>query len=671
MRPPRIEEASIDWSDTTNPTSKIFGDVYYSRYSGKAESEHVFINGNRLKERFSALAPGSRFTIAETGFGCGLNFLVTWHTWRLFAPKEASLHFVSVEKYPLSSSDLETSHRNWPEFQALTDQIKLQYPPPIEGIHRCQFQEDRVFLTLCFANANDWLQHCSFKSDAWFLDGFNPQQNPQMWNKDLFKLIASHSAESTTLATYTSAGFIRRGLQEHGFNIARAEGFAAKRHMTIGIMGSSSTARECSSAAPKASSGTTASASTITVNQGRAKESRIIVIGSGLAGAMTALSLAKRGFKVQVFEKGGSIASGASGNAQGALYLKLAVDWNPHTKTHLSHYLYARRAYAQLLNLPDTVWSPTGVIQLAYDKKEQSRQQKFILHNDYPETIVHPVSAAQASQIAGVKLEHNGLFFPEAGWLCPAELCRHLLQHPFIQLHLNTDIIRIEDDPQGGVCLTDAGEKVHNGEVAILAQGHSDPILINYEPKLPFKAISGQISLLQTSGKSLPPYPLKTVLCSNGYALPEANGNVVFGATFNPNSANIEMTSKENQENLDKLAGISPQLAEFAKFHQTHLHARKSVRCALPDYLPMIGPLVRLSCTSVPAAGHSTMTQAIERYAPNIYINTGYGSKGLAIAPLAAEIIADMIEEVPRPIEDNLLHRLSGERFIHSRKPGQ
>ncbi len=649
MSSPRIQEASIDWSDSANPLSETFDDVYFSRHSGKAETEHVFVNGNRLIERFQALEPGSCFTIAETGFGSGLNFLVTWHIWQSYAPQNTSLHFVSVERFPLSPVDLRTSHRNWPEFQSLSEKLQKQYPAPVEGMHRCVFQDDRVFLTLYYGDANHWLEQCSFKADAWFLDGFSPQQNPDMWSDQLFQQVASHSAESTTFATYTAAGFIRRGLQAQGFNVSKATGFAEKRHMTVGLMGK---------------------ASTKTVNRGLPKDSTVLVVGSGLAGALTASTLANRGFRVQVFEQGSQIASGASGNAQGALYIKLAVDWNPHTRIHLSHYLYAQRAYEHLLNLPAGIWCPTGVIQLAFDDKEACRQQKFLRQNEYPESIVRLVSSDEASLIAGVTLDQSGLFFPDAGWLAPATLCRRLLQHPNILVHLNTAITDVNQNTEGAIELIDEKDQVYKGETAILAQGHEPP-RVNIPSELPIKPISGQISLIDMADDSEsadPSYPLKSVLCGNGYALPSHNEKIVFGATFKPNTTNTETSSTENQENLEKLAGLSAQLGKFATARQNRIQARKSIRCTLPDYLPVIAPIKQYPLDNSQTAERISGSDTKQRQ--RLFINTGYGSKGLTIAPLAAEIIADMIEGVPMPLEDELLHRLSGERF-NTRKAEQ
>ncbi|OZG71235.1 hypothetical protein BTA51_21540 [Hahella sp. CCB-MM4] len=660
MKPPGIKEACIDWSDDNTPVSDQYQDVYFSRLNGKAETEHVFINGNRLRERFQSLPAGSRFVIAETGFGSGLNFLVAWQIWSEFAPKDASLHFISVEKFPLSLVDMQKSHGVWPELSIHTEQLHRQLPPPVQGVHRCQFENDRVHLTLFYGDVLDWLQHMSFQADAWFLDGFSPKQNPDMWSEDLFTGIASHSGESTTFATFTAAGHIRRGLAANGFNVSKTEGFGHKRDMTVGVMGNYS-------AIPPA--------------RGLAKSSKITVVGSGLSGAMTASALARRGFQVTVLEQHDKPAPAASGNPQGALYIKLAVDWNPHTRIHLAHYLYAQRAYQNILELKNHIWSPCGVIQLAYNPKEEQRQHKFAENSDYPDTVVYPLSVSEASRLAKVELTQGGLYFPGGGWVNPQALCRHLLDHPNIHVQFNTQVSGhqfLNDHWQ----IVDSEGGIHQTDLLILSEGHSskqDPLLQH----LPFKSIRGQISVIPGRKDTCPDreqvsadreqaspgeqqacpgeeqaskatrYPLDKVLCGDGYALPAINHQVVFGASFHPNSESLEITSGDNQENLNKLRNIATELFDSVSPDQAEIQGRAAIRCALPDYLPVIGPV----------AGKASAETNADATPPKLFANTAYGSKGLAIAPLAAEIVADMIEAVPLPLEDELVRRLAPERF--------
>ncbi|WP_020409449.1 bifunctional tRNA (5-methylaminomethyl-2-thiouridine)(34)-methyltransferase MnmD/FAD-dependent 5-carboxymethylaminomethyl-2-thiouridine(34) oxidoreductase MnmC [Hahella ganghwensis] len=634
MKPPGIKEASIDWSDDSTPVSDQYQDVYFSRLNGKAETEHVFINGNRLRERYQSLPPGSRFVIAETGFGSGLNFLVAWQIWAEVAPKDASLHFVSVEKFPLKLADMIRSHEVWPDLEDYARQLQCQLPPSVMGTHRCQFEQDRVSLTVYHGDVLKWLKSHNFTADAWFLDGFSPKQNPDMWSDELFAGIAAHSAESTTFATFTAAGFIRRGLAACGFNVSKTEGFGQKRDMTVGHMGAAETAP---------------------ISRGLATSCRITIIGAGLAGAMTASTLARRGFQVTVLEQHEQPGAGASGNSQGALYIKPAVDWNPHTRIHLAHYLFAQRSFQHILQLPEHLWSACGVIQLAFNSKEAQRQHKFVKKTDYPDNIVYPLTADEASRLANTRLSQGGLHFPNGGWVNPQALCRHLLDHPNINTRFLTHITDynfLNDQWQ----ILDHNGVLYQADALILTEGHNsnqNPLLQD----LPFKSIRGQISYLHTyresTEKDSPPlsYPLKKVICGDGYALPAVQDKIVFGASFHPNSEATDVTTGDNQENLNKLRQISEELFEAISPVQSDIQGRAAVRCALPDYLPVIGPVIAKS-------GHS-----VEGQLPRLFVNTAYGSKGLAIAPLAGEIIADMIEGVPLPIENSLLKRLAPDRF--------
>ncbi|MFW5825599.1 MAG: tRNA (5-methylaminomethyl-2-thiouridine)(34)-methyltransferase MnmD, partial [Marinobacter sp.] len=232
-RLPAIEAAEIEWRDG-QPVSAGFGDVYFSRDNGLEETRHVFVHHNRLPERFSSLTRGQAFVIGETGFGTGLNFLAAWQTFLDQVPADTRLHFVSVERYPLTPEDLRRALALWPELAPLAAELIDRYPPLVAGCHRLVLNGGRVRLTLFFGDAVEALEELDFRADAWFLDGFAPACNPELWQDQVISHIPGHSRKGTTVATFTAVGRIRRALAELGFEMERVPGFGSKREMLRG-----------------------------------------------------------------------------------------------------------------------------------------------------------------------------------------------------------------------------------------------------------------------------------------------------------------------------------------------------------------------------------------------------------------------------------------------------
>ena len=226
-----LQQAQLEWHDN-QPYSREFGDVYFSSDSGLDETHYVFLAHNQLKQRWENFTQ-DHFTITETGFGTGLNFLCAWKLWREIAAPNARLHFISTEKYPLNIHDLQKALSLWPSLKALSDALIQQYPLVSKAWHRLIFDEGRVMLTLLIGDANASLPKLKGVVDAWFLDGFSPAKNPNMWQTSLFEEMATHSHSETTFATFTSAGDIRRGIQNAGFQVSKASGFGEKKRNAL------------------------------------------------------------------------------------------------------------------------------------------------------------------------------------------------------------------------------------------------------------------------------------------------------------------------------------------------------------------------------------------------------------------------------------------------------
>ncbi|MCA9406447.1 MAG: tRNA (5-methylaminomethyl-2-thiouridine)(34)-methyltransferase MnmD [Candidatus Omnitrophica bacterium] len=234
-----IEFADIDWDNNGLPHSRSFNDKYFCQENGLAESYHVFCGGNELSLRWQALAENSTgtFTITETGFGSGLNFLCAWQLFQDTAPSGWTLRYISIDRFPLRREDLSRALNLWPELKTFSDQLLSHYHPTDSKIETSVFSDKRIHLTLLFDEVSTALADISkdTRVDAWFLDGFAPACNPFMWSADVFHNMARLSHKETTVSTFTVAGIVKQGLRNAGFKVQKAPGFGRKRHMLKGI----------------------------------------------------------------------------------------------------------------------------------------------------------------------------------------------------------------------------------------------------------------------------------------------------------------------------------------------------------------------------------------------------------------------------------------------------
>ena len=224
----KIETAALACDANGTPWSAVFGDVYHSADSGPGQARHVFIGGNNLPANWA----GRRtFTIVETGFGLGINFLATWQAWREDPARPQRLHYVSIEKHPFCRDDLVALHRRYAEFPALAAQLHAAWPLPLAGTHRLHFDDEGVTLTLVFDDVAHALPRLRGGADAFYLDGFSPQKNPDMWSPRVMQALARLARNDATLATYTTARTVKDALAQAGFAVERRRGFGRKRDM--------------------------------------------------------------------------------------------------------------------------------------------------------------------------------------------------------------------------------------------------------------------------------------------------------------------------------------------------------------------------------------------------------------------------------------------------------
>ena len=308
--------ARIERTADGTPFSREFEDIYHSERGGLAQARHVFLSGNGLPERWRGR---SSFTIMETGFGLGLNFLAAWDAWRADPSRPSRLHFISVESRPVAAGDLAAALAPFAELQALARALLGRWPPPLAGFHRVHFDGGNVILTLLLGEARELLPQLVARADALFLDGFSPAKNPAIWSPEIVRELARLAAPGATLATWTVAGGVRAALIDAGFSIEKREGFATKREMLVGH-------RLGGVAAPTV------------------RERHAVIVGAGLAGTVAAERLAARGWEVDLVDAREERSSASIGLVRPVANLRDAMN----AQASRGAFLYALQHYRGL-----------------------------------------------------------------------------------------------------------------------------------------------------------------------------------------------------------------------------------------------------------------------------------------------------------------------------------
>ena len=633
-----IEPAKLDWLERT-PKSHDFEDVYFSTDGGLDESRYVFLQANKLPERWQGRAS---FSIAETGFGTGLNFLATVEAWLAHSETEAVLHYVSVEKHPLQRDDLGRALACWPALEKFSNELIQNYPELTPGYHRRSLFNGRVQLTLMLGDAEEMLGELHANIDTWYLDGFAPSKNPDMWSDRLFHHIARLSHEQTWFSTFSAAGVVRRGLQAVGFATEKLKGFGKKREMLRGQYQACALVQEQQpwfALKPQKSPNPT--------------NKHAVVIGAGLAGATTAYALAQRGWQVQVLERHHAGAQEASGNHSGVVLPRLTATMNQEGQFYLASFLYATQWLNQLdRQLGHFGWHRSGVIQI----EDDSYLEKLALL-DLPSNIMEIIDQQRASSLAGTSIKTQALHYPLGAWLSPARLCQQLLKaHPNIQLITQANVVSLQQKDTQWQITTERGQHYAAPTVVLCSAYDTNTLL---DQALPLNQSRGQLSYCENT----PDNALLTPVCFDGYIIPSLDNLHCVGATYDRHSKCTDLLTGDEQKNLAALAQALPDFAQ-AKSRG----GRVAFRTSSQDHLPIIGPMIDrtyyLNHYTHLKHGQPAHCYPPANYQANLYVNTGHGSRGLTTTPVAAEFIANLINNEPASLPTSLQQCIHPGRFL-------
>jgi len=646
-----MQYANLIWRNG-QPYSEQFDDIYYSSdeeelISGESEFTHVFFKHNGLPERWKNT---KQFVIAELGFGSGLNCLLTIREWLEHLESgdaDKCLHYVAIEKYPLSPDSIVQLISKYPELKKYCDELVSIYPPAVSGSHSRHLFDNRVVIHFKFMDAYDALKKENFKVDAWYLDGFSPAKNVEMWSEQLFKKIAQNSQRGTTCSTYTAAGYVKRNLQEAGFNVKKVPGHGRKREMLIAIFnGCVATDRKYGDKPwfdlP---------------DSPEVKVKKATVIGAGIAGLSVAYSLVKRGWAVTVIDKHSDVAQEASANPAAIVYPRLSVNNDTDVEFYLAAYCYALFVLQLLQSkTKEKFWFDDGLVQVIEEQRYTDLVKKFNFNDEF-------LTKEDVASFLDQKCEADNqvyVKYPSAGVVLPELLCDAITDECGDKLQLiHAEIDEIKFIKGQWQCV--AGDvSVNESDVLIIASG-IDVNDFGLDICLPIEQIRGQVVVLE---KNLVSRKIDTVINSGVYITPAINNKHYLGATYSRDNRDVAMDKSDVYFLFKSLSNVrsglfdDDSISDYWVGFRSMSKDRVAIVGGLPDQVFFKSEYADINHGRVNknyrAASHLT----------GLYISAAHGSRGFTNSFLCAEIIAAQIAGEPMPVSKPVLDYLNPSRFI-------
>lgn len=589
-----------------------YGDVYHSLSGALGQTDYVFLEGNGLPQRWQNRA---QFTICETGFGLGNNFLATWHRWRSDPQRCRRLHFVSFEAHPLGHQDLKQQLARSAEIlQPLVQQLLAVWPALLPGVHRLEFEQGQLTLTLVFGRIERTARQVELRADAFFLDGFSPRLNPDMWTRSVFRQLVRVAAPAATLATWCTASAVRQDLQDVGFVLQKRPGFGYKREMLMGCLRTHLGRPAVPSRPPQV----------------------VAVVGGGITGAAVSHALAQRGIQVRVFDPAFVQGPGAVHRGHHAVAMRPLVGRDDPPRARLSRLgiALARQRWGCFLN---DAWYQAPTLQLAQDEEQGRLWQQMLAQLAFDPAWLQWHDARQAERFLAVQAPYGGLRFSDAYMARPQSLIAALLDHRLISIHAEAICGLQAIATQGW--RVQGQEQTHDVQAVVLANaaGARDLLAVldgasGYHKLQQAGIVFGQVG---SYAASVDAWPGAKILSAAGYALNDRQGHVILGSSYERETGQGAWSASSQkliEQKLRPYAGgqLPARAAEGGWAGQ---------RLALRDHRPIIGP--------VPGT------------APGLWVATAMGSYGFSWACAAAEQIAAQMSQEPHILTLDLQRALA------------
>lgn len=608
----RLGRKDIDWREGV-PVAPEFDDVYYSLDDGLEETNFVFLSGIGAPDTWQYT---DQFVIAETGFGTGLNFLATYQKW-VESGASGRLIYVSVEAYPMSEEALERAHEPFTQVRQYAEKLRAAWPPPSPGFHPRYFEEGKVQLLLLFGDAATNFAELQGEVDAWYLDGFAPAKNPDMWSEELFDQIARLSKPGARFATFTAAGFVKRGLAARGFDVQKTRGFGRKRERLIGCM------RESHAPTPPAKTQDWAKLPT------PPKRGSIAIVGAGIAGRSLAAALKRRGHAdIKLID--GSIAC-ASQVPAAILAPGFQAGKQPTTD-------FVTAAFAHACQHPEyeNAWADASDVEIfSSDEEDRNRQDRVRNSLGWGDDWVAATD--------------RGLVFPKSGSLETAEALANLWpETEIIQM-----LVENLDQTSNGWLLS-GPSKTLDAETIVFASGFGTLHLASDAKHFSIRPRAGQVEAIRDERLEMPDGNFS----SGCYATATIDGRRTIGSTFRDHDPLSKTRPKPSSDQSDELV----QKVEAAFGCNIDLDALDApwtgVRATVRDYVPIVGPVPdwdKAASRFAPLAKNAKAKGlGMMDYQKGLYVLTGFGSKGYQQAPYAAEYLAAHLCGQPLPMAQNV-----------------
>jgi len=600
------DSPTLSWTPQ-GPRSHRFDDIYFSAIDGLAETRAVFLDGCGLPD---AWAGRRRFVVGELGFGTGLNIAALLELWRRTLSPNGRLNIFSVEAYPLSHAEAARALAAWPELADVAEPLLKAWPDARRGFHRLNFDPLHATLDLWIGDVSEGLDAWQGLADAWFLDGFAPARNPQMWRQEVLDLVCARARPGARIATFTVAGAVRRGLAQAGARVEKRPGFGAKRERLEAWI--EPIAAPCEPTVPRPAP-------------------RVVIIGAGIAGAALARAFEREGAQVLVIDEAGA-GGGASGNPSALITPRLDAGLGVAAILHAQAFARAVQLYAR--ETPDAIID-RGAIQIEATPRDAARFAKLEAWDGFAPGALTTLSPVAMAERLGEAQTPGGLSYADALVIRPQAVLATWLATTPLRV---AQVSRLERCAGVWRLLSPKGEPITDADVVILASGPASRRLAPDTPASALMAVRGQASWTAR------PYRLSGACAWGGYAIPTAEGGVLFGSSHVRNDWGVDLRATEDAHNLTLLAQGRPALAEAitGDLPAHPLEARASLRAATPDHMPLAGRL-----------GDDE----------GLYILAGLGARGFTLAPLLAEHIAAETLGAPSPLQRCITGAIVPARF--------
>lgn len=602
--------ARLQWDETGTPFSELYNDVYHARQGALEQARHTFLRGNGLPDRWRGKAS---FTVCEVGFGLGRNFLALWQAWRSDPNRCARLHVLAFEAHPFCASDLAAASRDLPDdVRELADQLIDAWPVLLPGVHRLEFETGRLSLTLFFGRIEHAAREAQAGVDAYFLDGFAPDKNPQMWTPALFGQLVRLGRPGATAATWCVNGAVRRALRDAGFVVSKAPGFGGKREMTRAVL------------RPGIGWGSSA-----------LQGGPVLIIGAGPAGAGIAHALAARGRDSLVLDPALIAGRGASHRGHLAAAMTPLVSDDDDQRARLSRN-GVLRALHRWQGLPSRARPVrVGTIELIADASQEALRRSALDTLRFPTTWVRWLEADEVSRRLGFALNRPGIFFADGQLVQPEPLLDALLDNSHIQCRA-ARVESLRCDSNRWLAKADDGSVFEAATVVVANSINAARLLetcvdMRKLPKLGSGwRLAGQVSHFRAPVSEYDP---ATILSAQGYLLPAVGALNVAGSTYEANVDTSTVSERGHRLIAEQVAQMLSLKADDVTRWRDPSGGWAGWRAVVGGRLPVFGP--------VPGA-------------EGLWLACAYGSRGLTWSALAGDLLAASLDGEPLPLERSL-----------------